>query len=399
MKHIILLCIVTGTLYANDFHAFISSALKSSHTLRLSQLNIEQKKATLEYKTLWDNPQIEVAFDDRVDGSLGVNYMEVSQSLPHWGESSATKNHSKASIKKAIYSKKRSKLQISYLAADLYRILYHQKKKLRTLQKQLKEAKRLLAVVKRREESGDVSGIERDRIAIGLYRLNITIEQEKSRYTDLLLKAQTLLKKRKIHINSSIKHKRLKTLNSKKVPSHPHLDTLKADVEAKEYAIDIAKSKANPKAELFVYQEKEGDLLATSNEIHGGGVRINIPLWNQNRETIELQKVEKLKATDRLNYASFKLKEQNKRYLKLYKNIQNQRYRYRTNVLSRSKKLYQLSKTLFESGEKSLLEMLDAQAFYFSSELEYNTLVAYYDELYLKLAQSLSINLLKASHE
>jgi len=401
MKQFIFLSIVTGSLHASGLSAFITDAVKSSHAFKLSQLKIEQKKATLEHKSMWKNPQVEVAFDDKINGSLDMVSMELSQALPIWGEREATIKHSKALLKKAHYGKENTKLQVSYYAANLYRVLYQQKQKLHTLKSQRKEMKKLLNIIKKREQSGDVSGIERDRIEIGLYRLNVTIEKEKSHYLDLLLSAQTLLKKQKVYINAPIKHQRFKKIKqlSKNILKHPNINRLRAELDAKNHALSLAKTKAYPSPELFIYQEKEGMALAGTHEIYEGGIRLSIPLWNQNREAIEIQKVEKLKASESLNNASFKLKEQSKRYFKLYTRLKEQQYRYKKRVLSQSKKLYQLSKKLFESGEKSLLEMLDAQAFYFSSELEYNGLISHYDELYLKLCESLSINLLKDHYE
>lgn len=401
MKQFISLCLLAGTLHANDLSSFITDALRSSQAVEYSQLETEREKASLEYKTVWKNPQIEVAFDDRIDGSMDLTYMELSQPLPAWGEKSATQKYSLAAMQKTLYAKDRTTLEISYQAADLYRILYHQKKKLNTLQDQFKETKKLLEVVKRRKESGDISGIEHDRIAIGLYRLNVNVENEKSHYFDLLSKARTLLKKNKVNIKSPIKHNALGNVDQliSKELSHPHLDTLRAAFETKKHAVDLAKSKAYAMPQFFIYQEREAGITSKTNKINGAGLRMSIPLWDQNRADIEVQKVEKLKASYELDYATYQLKQQNERYLKLYKRVKDQHYRYKKTVLNQSKKLYELSKTLFESGEKSLLEMIDAQAFYFSSELEYNQLVSHYDELYLKLCESLSINLVKGYHE
>jgi outer membrane protein TolC len=369
--------------------------------MKQSHLETEREKAFLKHHTVWENPEVEVAFDNTIDGSMDAIYMEISQPLPSWGEVSAMQKYSEASVQKALYSKERTKLEVSYQAAELYRKLYHQKRKLRTLQKQLNEANRLLEVVKRREESGDMSGIERSRISIGLHRLKVNVANEKSGYFNLLSKAQTMLKKKKIKVNSPIKHDALKPMNllTSHAMAHPHLDTLRANLETKKYTLDLAQSKMFAMPELFIYQEKEAGISSTTNEIRGGGIRMRIPLWNQNHAHIEMQKVEKLKASHKLMDATFQLKQQNNRYLKLYKRSKEQQYTYKKTVLTPSKQLYELSKTLFESGEKSLLEMLDAQAFYFSSELEYNLLVSHYDKVYLNLCESFSINLIKDHHE
>ncbi|MBU0720255.1 TolC family protein [bacterium] len=400
MKKIVLYMILGSLLHADSFSEFITNAINQSHELEHKSFQIAGEKASVEYTTVWKNPEIEIGFDDRIDNSMDITSFEVSQQLPSWRESSLVKSVTQAKLEKALSLYKSSKQSVMYDAAELYRKLYYQQELINTLDTQIEEVKGLLGIAKSRKENGDLSGIVHDRIAINLHKLQASYENEKNHYLDLELQAKRILRSESIAIDSAIEHD---SFFSKKMVQkslkHPNLQVLESELKRSKEEIALAKSRAYASPEIFAYHEREAGAVSGVNQIYGAGFRMSIPIFDSKRLDIEKKKIEKLSTEHELEYNTYLYEKEAQHYLKLYEQEELRLKNYDLNVLVNSKKLYEINKMLFSSGETSILEMLDAQELYFASELQRNKIYSNYDRLFLELCQLNSIDLLKDRHE
>ena len=404
MKTIILSFIMVSSVYAAEksnsysLNSFIQKALDTSFSIRQDSTQLAIEKSKISQSTLWKNPTLEMEFDEGLDNSMEYTYMEFSQKLPAWGENSSKKRAAQFELENKMHIKDRTMLQVQYQSASLFQELYSLKKQLAILDQQLKQTKRLQEKTISRESSGDISGLERSRIDIMRQQIVMKKQNLKNKYFEMQFKAQALL-----NVNSEIsllgnsfktrKYSLDKLLELLELSPAYRQHKAKVQVAEEELALTRATRYGSP--ELYVYSKRELNLNNNMDDINGLGFRISVPLWNRNDSQIEIQNIKVQKNNIKAEETLYKLQQNVRSYYNLYNNASRQLSAYKNNLLKPSKKYYEISTVSFELGEKSLLELLDAQTLYFQNQLEYQALVSQYNYYWLQLSNAASIDLLK----
>jgi cobalt-zinc-cadmium efflux system outer membrane protein len=217
-------------------------------------------------------------------------------------------------------------------------------------------------------------------------------------YLKMQFEAQTLL-----NVNDTISL-RGDIMKPAKKDINMFMDSLKLSPEYRYYEAKIQtakeelalkKSTRYGSPELYAYSKREPDINNNRNDISGFGFRLSVPLWDRKDSQIEIQKVNIQKNSMKAEEVLYSLERNIKSYHTLYNNILKELKKYKNNLLEPSKKYYEISTRSFELGEKSLLELLDAQTLYFENQLEYQTLISESNFYWLQLCNAASLNLLK----
>lgn len=404
MKTIILSFVMISSIYAAEksnsysLNAFMKKAIDTSFSIKQddAQLAIEERK--ISQSTLWKNPTLEMAFDKGLNNSMEYTYLEFSQKLPAWGENTSKKRAAQFELESKMHTRDRTMLQVQYQSASLFQEMYSLKKQLDIVDQQLKQTGQIQEKTISRESSGEISGLERSRIDIMRQQIVMKKQSLKNHYFEMQLQAQALL-----NINGKV----LLLGNSVKPPKYsldklfeslelsPAYRQYKAKVQVAEEELALTRATRYGSPELYVYSNRELNLNNNIDDRNGLGFRISVPLWNRNDSQIEIQNVKVQKSNIKAEETLYKIKQNVRSYYNLYKNASRQLNAYKKNLLNPSKKYYEISTVSFELGEKSLLELLDAQTLYFQNQLEYQTLVSQYNYYGLQLSNAASIDLLK----
>ncbi len=380
------------------FTPFIQQALHASFSLQEDAAQIAYEQATLLESTLWENPNVELGFSDGLNNAIEYNHLEISQKVPLWNEMRSNKNRAKATLKSATFSKKNTALEVQYRAAFLFHELYFSQQKHTLLQQQINEANSLKRIAASRELAGDISGLERSRIDILTTELTMQQEQEKLRYLTLQYQAQMLLKSSEA----------ITVSNTFKLPQPPQPDVLHllgehhplhnlytAQLKASQHKLDLLKIRRYFLPELYLYQERSLETDTTVKTDYGFGIRTTIPLWNTQQYRLEMQRAAILKKRIQKDAFRYRVRKNITAQYALY--LQNKTYlhTYTTGLLESSKTLYEITTRSFKLGEKSLLELLDAQNLYFQNQLKHHDLTARSYRYHLQLLHSAAVDLLK----
>ena len=381
-----------------SLNTFIQKAIDASFAIKQddAQLTIEQRKIT--QSTLWENPTVEMEFDGGLENSMEYTYMEFSQKLPAWGENTAKRRAAQFELENKMHTRDRSVLQVQYQSASLFQKIYSLKKQLDTVDQQIKQTERLQEKSISRENAGDISGLERSRIDIMKQQIVMKKQSLKNNYLEMQLQAKALLNVngKILLLGDSVKPKKYsldKLLESLELSPVYRQYKAKVQVAKEELALSKATRYASP--ELYIYSKRELNLNNNTHDSNGFGFRMSVPLWNRKDSQIEIQNVKVQKSNIKADETLYKLQRNVRSYYNLYKNASRQVKNYKKNLLDPSKKYHEISTISFELGEKSLLELLDAQTLYFQNQLEYQTLVSQYNFYWLQLCNVASINLLK----
>lgn len=381
-----------------SLNTFIQKALDASFSIRQddAQLSIEKRKIT--QSTLWKNPALEMEFDEGLGNSMKYSYMEFSQKLPAWGENTSKRRAAQFELEHKMHTRDRTVLQVQYQSASLFQKIYSLKKQLDTVDQQIKQIERLQEKSISRENAGDISGLERSRIDIMKQQIVMKKQSLKNNYLEMQFQAHALLNVngKVLLLGDGLKPKKY-SLNKllESLELSPVYRQYKAKVQVAKEELSLSKATRYASPELYVYSARELNLNNNTHDTNGFGFRMSVPLWNRKDSQIEIQNVKVQKSNIKAEETLYKLQQNVRSYYNLYKNASRQVKNYKENLLDPSKKYHEISTISFELGEKSLLELLDAQTLYFQNQLEYQTLVSQYNFYWLQLCNVASINLLK----
>lgn len=394
MKKIIFFMLIMATgLWATKItksysaEAFIKEVLGLSFALEQIELDIEGRLVAQKYQKNWKNPSFELALDDRFDKNIEFAEFMLSQKLPNFNASKNSKGKNHALLEKSKQKRSESKLDVSYHAAVLYYELYYAKKAVEIVSKQIKGVNGLLRIANTRKISGDISGVMESRIRIEKSQLLSKRRELQVQHNYLNNKARYVLHSREDIVPTALLKLPIE-FESIEIENDTKILALKSELKAQKYMLNDEKSKQYPSPELFIKHSRAEDF-------YGAGIRFSLPLWNQNNENIERKKINIQKNNLLIDEMKLKIENSRLEQKELYGMAKEEAFFYHDGVLQSTKKFYKVQKLLFESGENSLLELLDAQALYFDAQSHYNSIIAKRD-IYLLLAMKIaSINLLK----
>jgi len=339
-----------------------------------------------------------MAFYNGFGKSIDYSYIEFSQKLPSWGENTHKKRAAQFELESKAHIKDRTILQVQYTAAALFQKMHSVKRQLNIVDQQLKKTEQLQEKTISREKSGDISGLERSRIDIMKQQIAMKRYGLKNSYLKMQFEAQTLL-----NVNDTIllsgdivkPGKRNITLLIESLKLSPEYRHYEAKVQAAKEELALAKATRYGSPELYAYSRQELVLNNNTTSYSGFGFRLTVPLWNRKDSQIEIQSVNIQKNSIRAQEVIYGLERNVRSYYTLYKNVSKELKNYKKSLLDPSRKYSEISTISFELGEKSLLELLDAQTLYFKNQLEYQTLILEANFYWLQLCSAASINLLK----
>lgn len=404
MKTIILSLVIMVGVYASEkshsytWNTFAQKALDASFAIKQDDAQLTIEKEKISQAKLWKNPTLEMEFDNGFESSVEYSYMEFSQKLPAWGENTHKERAAQFELESKAHLKDRTILQVQYKAASLFQKIHSLRKQLNIVDQQLKKINQLQKKAILREKSGDISGLERSRIDIMKQQVSMKKHELKHNYLKVQFEAQRLLNTNNtISLTGDIDKSGKRNINIfmdllKQSPEYRYYD---AKVLTAKEELALVKSTRYGSPALYAYTRREPTLNTNTPDISGFGFRLSVPLWDRKDSQIEIEKVNIQKNTLKAQEVIYGLERNVKSYYRLYKNISKELINYKRNLLEPSKKYYEISIDSFELGEKSLLELLDAQTLYFQNQLEYQTLILESNFYWLQLCNAASINLLK----
>ena len=160
----------------------------------------------------------------------------------------------------------------------------------------------------------------------------------------------------------------------KHLESHPALVASDRDIEAARAGIDVARASrfADPTVGAF----RERDFLAGERrDFNGVMLSVQVPLWNLNTGGVARAEAETDQARER-RAALVRDLEARLRQGRLHlSHLIEQADRYREQLLKPARRLLDLARRGFETGEQNLLALVDAYNTYFDAEVRYHELL------------------------
>jgi outer membrane protein TolC len=362
-----------------DAHTFVERVMGSAYTARYSELALQKASAAYQKRTLWPNPELELEFGSSPDGQEG-RYIALSQKLPAWG-SGALRAGDRHRVEQAQAHHEAIEHQLIIDALALYVTLYFNQEAIGILDDEIARAEGLLAIAKARVDSGEIALAAKTRIAIAKEQLVLDRAEYEQRAIALQKQAQLLLGSDRPIVVAELPPKRTPLSESPPLTALPDLRAARAQRAHHEARLRLQMSRRLPSLALTLFQERVsgGD---KEEETAGFGMGLVLPLWDQNRLSIEEARIDRRVAEVREEEVARSKALEIAQTRLLYEQSLKQSRRFQKSM-EEVRLYYDAQEQMFESGESTLMALLDAHAFFLDRRLRVNQLRAESFERYL----------------
>jgi cobalt-zinc-cadmium efflux system outer membrane protein len=279
--------LISASLFAQDFDAFLDNALKNSPYLKSSNLSLYQAREQVSVMTRYKNPSLELEYSEfRPDSSKDDNGYRTAftQPIRLWGVGRDTEALADATIKKATSNYSLSYAEFTRDISLLYTEYANQKRQLELGNEELGIAKNIYEISKQRNIAGTISKgvmlqaqVDYEMVEIKAQTLNLDIQETYFK----LLKFAGITKEIELDFTHEFKlHSDVNSLNN------PNINYLKSYKEEAKANSQINSSKVKW-IDLTAEYENEPD-----QNIVRVGATFPLAIFNTSREEMQIAKLE-----------------------------------------------------------------------------------------------------------
>ena len=389
--------------------AAVRQALTVAPEIREATAEVAAREGALTQAGAWPNPSIDLRADQKLgteDGSGGTDLTQVAitQPLP------ITRLAHQRTQAEAQLAAARERLRLTHLTRETQAArAFHA---LQFAQARLALAEQRVAFVTKLETETARGGtrvvryltpIERTRLSI----LRETAEQEaaaaEGKYSESAAQFRALLALGPDATPQTLPLVPVELPPSqeallKRLADHPALVASDQDIDAARAAIDVARASRFADPTIGVFRERDF-LGGERREYNGVMLSVQIPLWNLNSGGMARAQAETELARERRAIQQRDLETRLRQGHLHLGHLIEQAERYRERLLGPARRMLDLARRGFETGEQNVLALVDAENIYFDAELRYQELLqeCWQEAAELRQAAGVSLDKLEAA--
>ena len=179
----------------------------------------------------------------------------------------------------------------------------------------------------------------------------------------------------------------------KGLDAHPALVADDQDIEAARAGIDVARASRFADPTLGVFRERDF-LNGARRDYNGVMLSVQVPLWNLNSGGVARAQAETDQARERRTAQRRELETRLRQAWLHLGHLIEQAERYRERLLGPARRMLELARRGFETGESNVLALVDAYNTYFDAEVRYLELLqeSWQEAAELRLAAGVALN-------
>jgi outer membrane protein, heavy metal efflux system len=365
--------------------AAVRQALSVAPEIREAAAEIAAREGTLKQAGAWPNPSIDLRADQKLgveDGSGGTDLTQVavSQPLP------LTRLGHQRDQAEAQLAATRERLRLARLARETEAArAFHA---LQFTEGRLKLAEQRVTFVAGVESGTEGKGrrivryltpLERARLAI----LRETAEQEvasaEGKHSEAAAQFRALLALAPDSVPRTSPLAPAETppvLEAllQRLDMHPALVASDADIEAARAGIDVARASRFADPTIGVFRERDF-LAGTRRDYSGVMLSVQVPLWNTQSGGVGRARAEADQALERRAAQRRDLETRLRQGRLHLGHLIEQAERHRERLLAPARRMLDLARRGFETGEQNVLALVDGYNTYFDAEVRYRELL------------------------
>ena len=384
--------------------ASVQRALDVAPELRAAEAEIAARAGELSQAGAWPNPTLDLRSDEKLTiesgrGRFGLNQVAITQPIP-LRRLAPQRRAAELTLQGAQSEQRYQNLQIETRTAQAYHALQRAAEQQRLVQERLAFAEKMQRGNKPKKDDPLVrylSPLERARLDVLRETAYQEVAEAEGKWSEAAAQLRALLalapgeQLETLPLAPAAIPATLSALLDR-LTSHPALQAAQHNREASQAGVDVARTQrlADPTVGIF----HEQDELAGERRIYSGiMLSMQLPLWNKNdgsvaRAVAVTNKADAMLATQQRDLES-RLR-QNHLHLG---HLIEQAEHYRDRLLVPSKKVLDLTRKGFATGEQNGLALVDASNTYFEAQAHYLDLLhdAWFEAAELRLASGVSI--------
>lgn len=177
-----------------------------------------------------------------------------------------------------------------------------------------------------------------------------------------------------------------------RLDAHPALGAGGYDIEAARAGIDVARAQRFADPEIGLFRERDF-LGGKRRDFSGIMLNVEVPLWNANAGNVARARAEADQARERRAALRRDLEARVRRSHLHLNHLIEQAERYRGRLLGPARRVLDLARRGFETGEQNVLALVDAYDTYFEADIRYRELLqeAWQEAAELRLATGIAL--------
>lgn len=228
---------------------------------------------------------------------------------------------------------------------------------------------------RRREQAGDMAELERLRLDLIRESARQMLDKAEGEYEEALgeirawlgLPAEALPQPTPLEPYGPLAP--LEQLQAD-LPAHPALLAANQRLEAASSGVALARAGRLPDPDLRLFRERDF-LHGRRQEVNGIGIGITVPLWDRNSGGIGERRAQMRRARAELQALERDLSSRLRQSHRHLSHLLQQGAHYRTQVFEPARRVFDLTRKAYASGEVAILSLIDANNTYFETRERY----------------------------
>ena len=377
----------------------IERALAIAPELRAAEAEAAARAGELTQAGAWPNPTIDLRADEKLGledgrGGYNVNQVSITQPLP-LRRLAHQRRAAEAGLEAARAAQRHQRLLLETQTAQAFHTLQLTAERQRLAQERLAFAEKLRRGADRLVRY--LSPLERARLDILRESAHQDVALAEGKWSEALAQFRALLAlppeaQPETTALAPVDAPATLTALLDRLAAHPALQATQQTRDASRASVDVARAQRFADPTLSVFREQDY-LGGGRRDYNGFMLGVQIPLWNRNdggvaRARADADKVEALLEAQRRDFGS-RLRQA---HLHLGHLIEQAEH-YRTRLLQPARRVLDLTRKGFTSGEQNGLALVDASNTYFDTQARYLELLrdAWIEAAELRLAAGLAL--------
>lgn len=345
-----------------------------------AQAEVSARQGALRQAGAWPNPVIELRADDKIgtDSGRGGNDLTqfaFSQPLPLSGRIGHQQALAGAELAAAQAERRYRQLLLETQVAKRYHALQLAAERFVLAEQRHQLADEFQTAGRRREQAGDLAELERLRLDLIRESARQMLDKAEGEYEEALgelrawlgLPAEALPQPTPLEPYGALAP--LEQLQAN-LPAHPALLAANHRLEAASSGVELAQAGRLPDPDLRLFRERDF-LNGRRQDVTGIGIGITIPLWDRNSGRIGESRAQVLRVQSELRALERDLSSRLQQSHRHLSHLLQQGAHYRTQVFEPARRVFDLTRKAYASGEVEILSLIDANNTYFEARERY----------------------------
>ena len=375
----------------------IQRVLEVAPETRAAEAAVLARQGALQQAGVWPNPQIELRSDNKIgkdEGFGGADFTQfaISQPLPLSGRLGHQRAVARAQLAGARSNRRYQQVLLETRVAQRYHALQLATESLGLAEQRLQLANEIQNAGRRREQAGELSLLERLRLDLIRESAQQLLDKKEGEYNEAVSLFRAYLGLNKDSLPQLVPLKPFGPVPAlpqllADLSEHPALLAASQEIDSARASVKLVRAERLPDPALRWFRERDF-LNGRRQEYSGIGLVVTVPLWDRKSGRLSEARARQVQAESKLQVLQRDLASRVQQSHLHLNHLVEQAGHFQLRVFEPARKVFDLTRIAYASGELEILSLIDANNTYFNAYQRYLELLqeAWQEAAELRLA-------------